>query len=334
MYRPEPPMHVTWTIAEGDVHNVARRNVYHAAYDPRTGHMQTIAGEDLGPDVSWAEAIGKCLVKNTGDAVISGHRRGTGDSIRGFNHAYDPQSDTVYIAASYGIDNETSVTRLYSYENMSKGGDGRWAESPVIVKQSPPSPHASVRVNEAGEVEINKPDAAGNRGLWVRRKDGSFKHRALPDNAPAGLTRPVTNGVDAFGWYATRWLRAQNEKQKIGRHTHTYAYGQGMAGSATHPRPPRNLRLTRRANPDKQRNWDVVIDWDEGLAGPAGVKSYQVYVDGRRVQTLSERANDDAVYPPTFAYLKLDAGKQRVWVTLTTGDGVESEPSNTIEVSP
>jgi hypothetical protein len=316
-------LHITWTIAEGDIHDSARRNVYHAAYNPETGYMETTSGEDLGPTITWPQPIEDCLVKETGEVVISGTYRGTGDSIRGFNQGYDPESDTAYIPASYGIDGETSETRLYSYEGVSDGS-GEWVESEVILEQSPPSPHCYLRINEAGEPEVNKPNADGQRGVWVPTDDG-FEHRPydLPDGV--GAAKPVESGRDEFGWVGRKRIGSRDATS--GRHLHTYAVGDGLAGSATHPRPPRNLRVA------EQSDGSVTVDWDEGLAGPASLERYDVYVDGEQRMALSDLPNKDASYPKTFASLDLESGDHEIWVTLTTRDGTESGRSNVVEVS-
>jgi hypothetical protein len=317
-------VHVTWTIAEGDVHDQSRRNVYHAAYDPESGQMQTTSGENLGETITWPQPIADCLVKDTGDASISGEYNAGGDSIRGFNHGYDPASDTAYIPASYGVDDETSVVRLYSYEGVSDGS-GEWQESPVILEQSPPSPHCYLRVDDAGTPQIDKPSAAGEQGFWVPTEDG-FEHRPVDLPSGVGAAKPVANGPDEFGWIGTRWVSGRDETS--GRHIHTYGVGEGLAGSATHPRPPGNLRVTDRSGTS------VTVDWDEGLAGPASLERYDVYVDGERRERLSEVPNDDASYPQTYATLDLEAGEHAIWVTLTTREGTESRRSNVVSVEP
>jgi hypothetical protein len=315
-------LHLTWNISEGDRHGQSRHSVYHAAYNPDTGRMETTSGGDLGESVTWPQPIEGCLVKDT---HLAGNEAGGtpgGTTIMGFNHGYDPEGDTAYIPASYRIGDDTSVVRLYSYEGISEGS-GEWTESDVIVEESPSSPWTFLRINEAGEPEVQAHGPEGG-GVWVPTDDG-FEHRSFDRTDGIVVSKPVERGRDEFGWVGRRWITRRGSER--GRHLHVYAVGEGLAGAAMYTRPPRNLRVA------SQSDGSVTIDWDEGLAGPASLQRYDVYVDGEQRVSVTDHPKKQTAYPKTFHSLDLDPGEHELWVTLTTRDGTESGASNVVDVS-
>jgi hypothetical protein len=101
-----------------------------------------------------------------------------------------------------------------------------------------------------------------------------------------------------------------------------------MGGTATYPRPPRNLREY-----DRPSSGTVRVSWDVGLAGPELLKEYKVYVDGSLRTTVTETPNSDYYYPKTWAKLDLSSGDHTIEVSFVTRDGKESEKSNSITVT-
>jgi hypothetical protein len=306
-------LHLTWTIAEGDHHDGARRNVYHAYYDPETGHMYAISGIDLGRSITWDEAIKRCIVVNTGDAQLSDTGSRGGDSVRGMNHRYDPEVDTGYIATAYADDGDNKgEVHLFTYRGITDGS-GEWEESRLLGEQD--SPRAFVRINNNN----GWPQVMDDQGIWTAQADESYEYTTV-NRGRIRAGHPVQNGQNEFAWYG--W-----EPFKLSTHRPAYAIGYGISGSATWPRPPRNLRII------EQNGRNVTIDWNEGLAGPSGLKRYDVYVDGERELSQTETPNSDAVYPRTWADINLNDGSHEIAVTLITRDGEESQRSNTVSIS-
>jgi hypothetical protein len=82
-----------------------------------------------------------------------------------------------------------------------------------------------------------------------------------------------------------------------------------------------------------QSKGSVTVDWDEGVAGPAMLDRYTLYVDGEQRAEFADPVNDALPYPRTYAELDLTGGDHDIWVTLTSRDGTESGRSNVVSVS-
>ena len=309
-------IHVTWQIAEGDSHGQPRRHVYHAAYNPSTGNMETMSGTSLGSEVSHANAENSCKVKDTTDIALD-----DGGSVGGFNHAYDANSDTAYIPVRYPVDSSTSQLRVLSYQGVSTQS-GTWQESSQITTTSNPgSLNVQLRVNDSGELEVLDQD--GKNGLW-RKESGTWNHYDYVSGTSEidKVQRPVQNGTDEFGWYG-RKIGSQGG----GAYRVTYALGFGQPSGAGAPttRAPQNLRVVGTSGTN------VTLDWDDGIAGPSALDFYRIYVDGSQHTDVTTLPNDDQPYPRTWAEIDLGGdGTYDIEVSLLNNDGIESATSNTV----
>ena len=64
-------IHMAWQHVEVQAvpEDMWRRHVLHAYYDLDTGHMYDVSNNDLGTEISYAEAMSNCLVVNTGSGM-------------------------------------------------------------------------------------------------------------------------------------------------------------------------------------------------------------------------------------------------------------------------
>ena len=312
-------IHLTWMIAESDSHGQPRRHVYHAAYNPSTGNMETMSGTGLGTEVSHSEAETYCKVKDTTDIGLD-----DGGSVGGYNHAYDSSTDTAYIPVRYPVDSSTSQLRVLSYSGVSTQS-GTWQESGQITTTSNPgSLEVHLRINDSGQLEVS--DQGGKNGLW-RKESGTWNHYdyAAGTSEIDKVQRPVQNGTDEFGWYG-RTIGSQGG----GSYRVTYALGFGQPSGAGAPatRAPQNLRVVDTSGTT------ATIDWDDGIAGPSALDFYRIYVDGVQHTDVTTLPNNDQPYPRTWADIDLgSSGTFDVEVSLVNNNAVESATSNTVTVN-